>query len=96
MEIAGAVTNSATSDRHNRAKRSPVTRIEGCRSGPTAFGDANEEMNRPTAGAELVSELEAATNRLHVRAAQLIAIHRTSMACDTALDTAAEWHPAVP
>jgi len=66
VEIAGAVPESAACGRDNRAKRAPVTRIEGCRCGPVAFGDADEEVDWATAAAaaELVSELEAATHRL--------------------------------
>jgi hypothetical protein len=80
VEIAGAVTKSATSGRRNFAKGSPVTRIEGCRTGPVTFGDADEEMDRATAAAEFASELETAVYRFHIRAAQLIAVHYISMA----------------
>jgi hypothetical protein len=80
VEIAGAVTKSATNGRGNFAKGSPVTRIEGCRCSPVTFGDADEEVDRATAAAQVASELETAVYRIHVRAAQLIAVHYISMA----------------
>jgi hypothetical protein len=88
MQINSALTGAA-SGRDNIADRPPVTRLEGSRSGPVTFGDAHQDMDRAAAAPELVRELEAQAHRLHVGAAQLIAVHHTSMACDVALEPAA-------